>query len=65
MGRRTGESITVTTNEDGSFLALLPTRPTERSGVRTLVAQSVDAVAKVDVEVLRRPVSNQVPLFGG
>lgn len=60
-----GESITVTTNDDGAFLALLPTRPTERSGVRTLVAQSVDAVAKVDVEVLRRPVANQVPVFGG
>jgi hypothetical protein len=60
-----GESITVTTNDEGSFLVLLPTRPTERSGVRTLVAQSVDAVAKVDVEVLRRPATNQLPMMGG
>ena len=42
-----------------------PPGPTERSGVRTLVAQSVDAVAKVDVEVLRRPATNQLPMMGG
>ena len=41
-----GESITVTTNDDGSFLVLLPTRPSERTGDRVVVAQSLDAVAQ-------------------
>ncbi|MBI5090657.1 MAG: choice-of-anchor D domain-containing protein [Actinobacteria bacterium] len=50
-----GESITVTTDDEGSFLALLPTRPGERIGDRVVVAQSLDAVARVDVQITRRP----------
>ncbi|MGE0140819.1 MAG: choice-of-anchor D domain-containing protein [Ilumatobacteraceae bacterium] len=50
-----GESITVTTGKDGSFLAVLPTRPGERLGDRVVVAQSLDAVARVDVQITRRP----------
>ncbi len=48
-------SITVRTGADGSFLALMPTRVTETSGVRTLVAQSGDQVAKATIEVRRNP----------
>ncbi|MCU1359525.1 MAG: hypothetical protein JWN99_814, partial [Ilumatobacteraceae bacterium] len=59
-----GESITVTTDKNGSFLALLPTRPSERSGDRVVVAQSLDAVARVDVQVTRRPGSNSSSLGG-
>jgi hypothetical protein len=50
-----GESITVMTSDAGDFLALLPTRPHERSGDRTVVAQSMDAVARADVRITRRP----------
>jgi Tol biopolymer transport system component len=50
-----GSSITVQTNETGGFLVILPTQATDAIGVRTLVAQSGDQVAKVDVDVLRNP----------
>ncbi len=50
-----GEAISVTTNDTGGFLALLPTRPSERWGDRVLVAQSLDAVARADVQIVRRP----------
>lgn len=50
-----GETISVTTNDKGGFLTLLPTRPSERSGDRVLVAQSLDAVARADVQIVRRP----------
>ena len=50
-----GESITVTADDSGSFLALLPTRLSETVGVRTLVAQSGDQLARAEIEVLRNP----------
>jgi hypothetical protein len=50
-----GESKTVRTDGSGNFLAELPTRVNERTGVRTLVAQSGDQLARVDLEVLRNP----------
>jgi Tol biopolymer transport system component len=53
-----GETITVNTNDQGSFLAALPTRPGEPSGDRVVVAQSLDAVARVDVQITRRPATN-------
>ncbi len=57
-----GESKTVRTDSSGHFLAALPTRANERVGVRTLVAQSGDQLARVDVEVLRNPrLTTRVP----
>lgn len=50
-----GESTTVRADTSGNFLTALPTRPTERHGERTLVAQSGDQLARTDVEVLRNP----------
>ena len=50
-----GESKTVRTDSSGTFLAELPTRLREPSGERTLVAQSGDQLARVEVEVLRNP----------
>jgi hypothetical protein len=50
-----GESITVRADDSGSFLALLPTRVNETTGLRTLVATSGDQLARAEVEVLRNP----------
>lgn len=50
-----GDTITVRTDADGNFLALLPTRVTETVGDRTLVAQSGDQLARADVRILRNP----------
>ena len=49
-----GESVTVQADAVGSFLVVLPTRPSERGGDRTVVAQADDASARADVEVVRR-----------
>jgi Tol biopolymer transport system component len=37
--------VDLVTNSDGAFLALIPTRPTERGGDRTVVAQTADGTA--------------------
>ena len=50
-----GDSITVKADDSGSFLALLPTRVNETTGLRTLVATSGDQLARAEVEVLRNP----------
>jgi Tol biopolymer transport system component len=50
-----GESITVRADDSGSFLALLPTRVNETTGLRTLVATSGDQLARAEIEVLRNP----------
>ena len=55
----------MTATSEGSFLAILDTKPNEKAGDRVVVAQSVDAVAKVDVQITRRPRANAVPGFGG
>ena len=50
-----GGSISMRAGGDGTFLVAFPTQAIETSGVRTLVAQSGDQVAKADIEVLRNP----------
>jgi hypothetical protein len=37
--------VEVVTNSDGAFLALIPTRATERGGDRTVVAQTADGIS--------------------
>ncbi len=49
-----GESLQVLADASGAFVAQLPTRPNERGGDRTVVAQSGDLSARADVEVVRR-----------
>jgi hypothetical protein len=49
-----GEVVTVSADASGSFLVMLPTRPSERGGERTVVAQVGDLSAHADVEVMRR-----------
>jgi hypothetical protein len=49
-----GETVTVLADASGSFLVVLPTRPSERGGERTVVAQVGDLSAHADVEVMRR-----------
>jgi hypothetical protein len=46
--------VTVSADASGSFLVMLPTRPSERGGERTVVAQVGDLSAHADVEVMRR-----------
>ena len=48
-----GDPMTVTTDAQGNFLALFPTRQTDRAGERTLVATGGDQVARVDVQIAR------------
>lgn len=62
-----GQTTTVTTSADGSFLVLLPTRPNERAGERVIVAQLGDQVARVTVKVVRRvaPITPGSPVWGG
>jgi Tol biopolymer transport system component len=49
-----GESVQVLADAAGEFVAQLPTRPSERGGDRTVVAQSGELSARVEVEVVRR-----------
>jgi Tol biopolymer transport system component len=49
-----GRSVTVDTNEEGRFLAVMELPQRERTGERTLVAQTADGVStSVFVEILR------------
>ena len=47
--------LLVKADDSGSFLALLPTRVNETTGLRTLVTTSGDQLARAEVEVLRNP----------
>jgi hypothetical protein len=60
-----GESVTVRTDAQGGFLALLPTRAIETVGDRTVVAQSGDQLARAEVRVLRNPKVAQRAQQGG
>lgn len=60
-----GEVVTVTANASGSFLVMLPTRPSERGGERTIVAQVGDLSARADVEVMRRSTGSPTGLPTG
>jgi Tol biopolymer transport system component len=65
-----GQSVTVDTNEDGRFLARMDLPQRERTGSRTLVAQTADGVStSVFVEILRsnretRSNTNRIRLGG-
>ena len=52
-----GRSVTVVADPDGSILANLPTRATERRGERTIVASVGALAAETSVEILRRRTS--------
>jgi hypothetical protein len=60
-----GEVVTVSADTSGLFLVTLPTRPSERGGERTVVAQVGDLSAHVDVEVMRRSTGSPTGLPNG
>jgi hypothetical protein len=60
-----GEVVAVLADASGSFLVVLPTRPSERGGERTVVAQVGDLSARADVEVLRRSSGSPTGLPAG
>jgi hypothetical protein len=60
-----GETVTVLADASGSFLVVLPTRPSERGGERTVVAQVGELSARADVDVVRRPSGSPTGLPSG
>ena len=64
-GLHAGETVTVLADASGSFLVVLPTRPSERGGERTVVAQVGELSARADVDVVRRPSGSPTGLPSG
>ncbi len=58
--------VDLVTNEDGAFLALIPTRTTERGGARTVVAQAADGTnASSEIRVIEQfDVTTALPGYG-
>jgi Tol biopolymer transport system component len=66
FGDNASRRVEVVTNEDGAFLAMIPTVLSERGGIRTVVAQAADGTtATAAVFVIERPaIDVGLPGFG-